>query len=93
MFNPYSRHGASLESAPTLIVPITPDDDADLLRACKALRIYNSGAAATVHITTTGGSDVTLDIPAATLWIEEVVVQKVHETGTSAGLTIHGYSD
>jgi len=93
-FNPYDKHGANLENAPKLILEITPSDTDDLPRACKALRIYNPTAAAvTVHITTVGGSDVTLDIPASTLWIEEAVVQKVHETGTSVGITIHGYSD
>lgn len=93
-YNPYFNHGPSLDNAATRVIPITPDDDADLPRACKALRIYNPTAAAvTVKLTSTGGDTVTLDIPPSTLWIEEIVTQKVFETGTSVGITIHGYSD
>lgn len=92
--NPYGNTGPNLENASIHPYLITPDDANDLPRVCKALRIYNpTTAAVTVTLTSTGGSTITLDIPASTLWIEEIVTQKVFATGTSVGITIHGYSD
>jgi hypothetical protein len=91
--NPYFNTGPNLQNAATRLIAISQDDVNNLSQVCKGLRIYNSGAAATIRITTAGGDDVTLNIPAATLWIEEVVVSKVWDTGTTDGLVIHGYTD
>lgn len=94
MLNPYIHHGPNLENSATKVLVITPDDDADLSQVCKALRIYNpNDVAATIHLLTTGGSEVTLTIPSKTLWTEPTVVEKVFETGTTVELIIHGYTD
>jgi hypothetical protein len=92
--NPYGNTGPNLENASIYPYLIAPDDGADLPRVCKALRIYNPTAGAvTVKLTSTGGSTITITIPPSTLWVEEIVTQKVFLTGTSVGITIHGYSD
>lgn len=94
MDDPYLHNAANLENSATKIISITPDDDDPIAQVCKALRIYNPNtAAATIHIVTKGGSDVTLTIPASCLWTEPAIVTHVKAAGTSAGLIIHGYTD
>lgn len=94
MFNPYENHGANLMNSATRVFLITPDDDANLEQACKAIRIWNPDAAAkTVTFVTVKGDEVTVTIPATSVWVEPAVIEKVLETGTSALLVIHGYSD
>lgn len=92
--NPYANHGANLENSATRIIPITPDDVAELEQVCKSIRIWNPEATPqTVRLITVKGDDVTLTVPADTLWTEPCVVKQVMETGTGATLVIHGYSD
>ncbi len=94
MYDPYAFFGTNLYSPSRLMVLITPSDDDDLDRACKALRIFNTTASvASVAIETVGGSSVTIKVPASSLVIENVIVNKVLDTGTDAGLEIHGYTD
>lgn len=94
MIDPYEFHSLTLYSPARVMIEITPDDDNDLDRVCKALRIYNpGGAAATVALKTAGGSTVSITVLATSLWIENVVVTKVFATGTDGGLVIHGYTD
>lgn len=94
MDNPYLRHAANLENSASKIIEITPDDVLPLDQVCKALRIFNpNAAAATIVIVTTGGSEVTLTIPASCLWTEPAIVTHVKATGTTAELILHGYTD
>jgi hypothetical protein len=97
MLNPYENHGANLENSATRVFQIaTPVDDVTLLQqVCKALRIYNPDAAAahTLTYVTVKGDTVTITIPANTVWTEPAVIKQVLQTGTSALLVIHGYSD
>lgn len=92
--NPYKNMGPNLDNAATRIIPITPDDDNPLPQACKALRIWNPGAAeVTIHVVTSFGDDVILTIPAKALWTEYAVITAVKATNTDSGLIIHGYTD
>lgn len=97
MLNPYVHHGANLENAATRVFAIAvPGDDATQLpQVIKALRIYNpDGAAAhTVTYVTIGGDTVTVTIPASTVLVEKAVIQQINQTGTYAGIILHGYSD
>lgn len=93
-FNPYTNHGPNLENSATRVLLITPDDDSELARVCKAIRIWNPEATAqTVTYITVDGDEATVTVPASTLWVEAVVVKQVKETGTGATLIIHGLSD
>jgi len=95
-WNPFKNLNVpSLTGAATSCFLITPDDDNELPKAVKGLRVYNSAAtAATIRFDTIDGDTVTLDFPATTLVYEDIAVSKVYETGTTAtDLTIHGLSD
>lgn len=92
--DPYKRNGSSLETPARRIFLITPDDNNDLARTAKALRIWNPTTAdATISLVTDFGDAITLDVPAGALIIEPVVTDRVRSTGTTAALKIHGYSD
>ncbi len=72
----------------------TPSDTADLTQGIKALRIWNpSDEPAVISLVTVKGTEVSLVIPAASLWVEAVRATAVKATGTSPGLIIHGYTD
>lgn len=92
--NPYLNHGPNLVNSATSVFAIAPSDDADLPKVIKALRVWNpDAAAATIHYRTVDGDEVTVSVPASTLWTEPAVMDKVFATGTSATLVLHGYSD
>lgn len=94
MKNPYLHHGPNLVNSATSVFPIVPSDVDDLPKVIKALRVWNAeAAAANIHYTTVDGDEVTVSVPANTLWSEPVVIKKVHATGTTATLVLHGYSD
>lgn len=94
MFDPYSRDTPGVADPANDLFLITPNDDNDLLRGVKALRIWNpTDSAATLTVTTVRGTTITLTVPAQSLWVESLRVSAVKETGTAAGLVIHGYTD
>jgi hypothetical protein len=94
MNDPYFSHGPTLENGATSVILITPDDNADLPKVCKALRIWNPNPTpAVIRITPKDGGTVDLTVPANSLWTEPTITTKVSLTGTTAGLIIHGYSD
>lgn len=94
MLNPYANHGANLENAATRLIAITPDDVNDLAQVIKGLRIYNPNASpADVQITTVDGDTVVVSVPAASLWIEPVVISRVWATNTTTGIVLHGLTD
>lgn len=76
------------------VTTITPNDTT-VLPDPKALRVFNPATtAATVRVLPSGrgpgGATVDLLMPPG-LTIEPIGVLRVHATGTTAGLTIHGY--
>jgi hypothetical protein len=95
MFNPYTYHGSNLENSARHVFAITPTDATDLESVCKSIRIANKDAAnpAFVRYVTDKGDDVTVWVPANSVWTEPAVITQVWATGTTAGLEIHGYSD
>lgn len=95
MRNPYENHGPNLANSATKMFVIIPLDDTDLERVCKSIRIWNPDAAnaATIRFSTLDGDDITVNVPPMSVWTEPCVITRVHATGTSAGLIIHGYSD
>jgi hypothetical protein len=93
-FDPYENHGANLMNSARVMLPITPSDTDDLLRVCKSIRIWNAATTpSTVTFTTVGGSVVTITVPANSVWTEPAVIVRVHDTGTTPGLELHGYTD
>jgi hypothetical protein len=97
MLNPYENHGANLENAATRVfsIAVPANDVTPLPQVIKALRIWNpDGAAAhTVSYVTIKGDTVTITVPANSLWVEKVVMTQIMQTGTYAGIILHGYSD
>jgi hypothetical protein len=94
--DPYSReYDRALGNPASDIFLITPNDENDLQRGVKALRIYNpTSGAATLSVVTADGTTVSgLYIPAGALWTEPLRVSRVRATGTTASLIIHGYTD
>lgn len=76
----------------SFIFEITPDDAESLERAATALRVFNPETTdATVALVNGKGNTVTLTFPAG-LTIEHIGVTAVKETGTTAGLELHGYA-
>lgn len=95
-YNPYRDHGANLENSATRVFPVAiPADDVTALpRACKALRIVNPDAAShTLTYMTVAGDQVTITLLANSIWVEAAVIAQIFNSGTYAGLLIHGYSD
>jgi len=94
MKNPYHRNGISLTASARRAFAIAPNDAAELPQVCKALRIWNPGAApADIAVETVGGDQVVLRVPPESLWVESLVIAKVLATGTTAGVSLLGYSD
>lgn len=93
MFDPYRRDKPGLSDPANNLVVITPDDDNDIPLGVKSLRIFStSEAVTTVHAVTVAGDTVSFNIPPLTLWTEPLRIKRLL-TQTSAGLTIHGYTD
>ena len=83
MSDPFANHVSSLESPAAILVPVTPDDGADLAMPSRALNVAQSGM---VQVTTTGGSTASLYIAAGIGF--PVRVTRVWATGTTAtGIT------
>jgi hypothetical protein len=94
MYNPYSRFENSIETSASRALAITPDDTKPLAAVCKALRIWNPGSTvATIHVKTLGNDEVTLHVPAETLWVEPLMITHVLKSGTTTGVILIGYSD
>lgn len=93
--NPYRRHAGTLTNSASHMFLITPNDEQELLRVCKAIRIWNPSQdnPATVRFETIDGSDVTVTVPPLSVWTEPAIVKKVFETNTTDAVIIHGYSD
>lgn len=84
MSDPFENHAPGLESPATTLVPVIPDDAADLPQTSRALNVTQSG---TVHVTTTGGTTATLFIAAGIGF--PVRATRVWATGTTAtGITV-----
>lgn len=93
-FNPFDNHAPTLANSATKCVAIVPSDVDQLVRALKGLRIWNPTASpADVTVTTSGGSTVTLTVPANSVTIESLVIVQVWATGSTVGLVLHGYTD
>lgn len=76
---------------------LAPTDSADLSTYARALRIWvpSTLASATVRVTpihAADGETVDLTFPTG-LTYEPTGVRRLHATGTTAGLLIHGYID
>ena len=94
MHDPYGRDTPGVSDPANNLITITPDDAEDLSVGVKALRIFNPNTdAATIALVTMLGKTVTLTVPASCVWIEPVRALRVLETGTTAELVIHGYTD
>lgn len=78
MPNTFEAYSYGLESPAQFAAAVTPDNDNDLATAARALLI---GVAGDVKVTTTGGSTVTMTVPAGIL---PVSVVRVFATGTDA---------
>lgn len=79
MADKFSSHTESLNSPPSTLTAVTPDDATDLTVASRALNVAQSGA---VRVTTVGGSTVTISIAAGVAF--PIRVQRVWATGTTA---------
>lgn len=79
MSDPFGNHAPSLESPPTLLMDVSPDDATDLSVPSRALNAQSSGQ---VRITTTGGTTATLYIAAGIGF--PVRATRVWATGTTA---------
>lgn len=95
--NPYSALDLpSLEAPAPRVFLITPNDDTTIPRVAKRLRIWNpettAGAIVLHPKNNAAGSNVTLNVPPG-LSYEHIICDQVLDTGTSASLVIHGYSD
>jgi hypothetical protein len=83
MPDPFDGYAQSLESPATILVPVTPEDAADLPMPSRALNVTQEGL---VRVTTTGGSTATLYIAAGIGF--PVRATRVWATGTTAtGIT------
>lgn len=83
MSDPFDSHAQSLESPATLLVPVTPDDGADLSMPSRAINVVQSG---TVQITTTGGTTATIYVAAGIGF--PVRATRIWASGTTAsGIT------
>ena len=83
MSDPFENHNPGLESPATILVPVTPDDAADLTQPSRALNVATSG---TVQVTTTAGTTATLYIAAGIGF--PVRALRVWASGTTAtGIT------
>lgn len=79
MSDQFKTHSTSLESPASGLLAVTPDDDADLACASRALNVGQSGY---VAVTTVRGSVGTVYIAAGTPF--PIRVSRVWATGTTA---------
>lgn len=94
MLDPYTYHGANLMNSARKMFQILPSDTDQVESVCKAIRIWNpNNTAETVRFLTYSGEDITVWVPANSVWTEPTVITQVFETGTTSQLIIHGYSD
>ena len=83
MSDPFNSHTPGLESPATVLVPVTPDDGADLPMPARAINVSGTG---TIQVTTTGGTTATLYVAAGIGF--PVRAQRIWATGTTAtGIT------
>jgi hypothetical protein len=75
----FQDHTAGLESPASGLLPVTPDDGADLQTASRALNVAQSGF---VRITTVEGQTASVHIAAGIAF--PVRVTRVWQTGTTA---------
>lgn len=80
--NPWTSSGGNLTGLARDVVPVTPDDDADIIAGAVALGIVCKGNAGDVVIVTVEGSERTYPIAAEE--ILPVGVSRVKSTGTTA---------
>ncbi len=80
MGNPFSGRAVPVSGPATDIVPVTPDDAADLPKT--AIALYVEGAGAVAIDTVTGGA--TRIVAAADCMLLPVGVRRVRATGTTA---------
>lgn len=98
MDNPYfyAKGLADHQGPAKKIITVTPSDTDTLPQVCKKLRLYNPGDGTeeiVIHaIGNDEGDNSTLKVPAGHSELN-VFVDQVLETGTDAGIEIHGYSD
>lgn len=94
MFDPYARDAPSVGEPANDLFAITPSDTENIQRGVKAFRVFNpNNEAASLTVETVSGSTVTIWVPANSLWVEPLRVRAVLQTGTTEGLSIHGYTD
>lgn len=94
MIDPYKKDTPGMSDPAKNLILITPDDENDIPVGVKALRIFNSnGTTSTVAVITATGDAVSLNIPALSLWSEPLRIERLMDTGTSAGVIVHGYTD
>ncbi|MEM1232556.1 MAG: hypothetical protein AAGH70_00390 [Pseudomonadota bacterium] len=79
MSDPFESHSPSLQSPASLILPVAPDDGADLPMPSRALNVAQSG---TVHLTTTGGTTATVYVAAGIGF--PIRATRIWATGTTA---------
>ncbi|MCP1168378.1 spike base protein, RCAP_Rcc01079 family [Limimaricola litoreus] len=79
MHDPFDKHQSGLESPPTRLFQIQPDDAADLPQATRALNAAQGGA---VRVTSVAGDVATLYVAAGCAF--PVRVRRVWATGTTA---------
>lgn len=79
MTDKFSSYVESLESPPSNVIAVTPDDALDLPDASRGLNVALGGA---VRVTTTGGTTETLMIAAGGVF--PVRATRVWATGTTA---------
>lgn len=93
MFDPYGKDVAGLSDTSSNLIPLTPDDNADIPIGIKALRIWNpNDTSATIHVITLVGDQVAFTIPAFSLWTEPLRIKRLL-VATTDGIVIHGYTD
>lgn len=94
MIDPYKKDTPGMSDPAKNLILITPDDDNDIPVGVKALRIFNSNAStATIAVITATGDEAAFSIPALSLWSEPLRINRLMDTGTSAGVVVHGYTD
>ncbi|TCP43925.1 spike base protein, RCAP_Rcc01079 family [Rhodovulum marinum] len=79
MSDRFQSHAAGLESPGAFLAAVTPDDEADLATASRALCVAQSGE---VRATTVGGTTETVYIAAGVAF--PIRVARVWATGTTA---------
>lgn len=79
MADRFSRHVSGINSPPSHLFPVTPDDGADLPDASRALNVSQNGY---VRVTTVGGETATVFIAAGIVF--PVRAARIWSTGTTA---------